>query len=170
MGSHYLPFFVIALVAVVAPLFNELPVRLALLLVSAFVVLAAEMGLDFLIGAFAAGVIVGMFAQGEEAEPFRHKLDGLGFGFVIPIFFVVTGVNFNLQALLGSTRSLLCVPLFLALFLLVRGLPVLLYRRELGGRDRLALAFYSASALPLIVRSRRSRWPRTGCDPTSPPL
>ncbi|MBA4187127.1 MAG: sodium:proton exchanger [Planctomycetaceae bacterium] len=130
---------------------SQLPVRVAVLLMAALVVVAAELGLELLIGAFAAGLIIGMVARGEESEPFHHKLDGLGFGFLIPIFFVVTGVKFDLNALIGSTKSLLCVPLFLGLFLLVRGLPVLLYRRELGGRDRLALAFYSASALPVVV-------------------
>jgi Kef-type K+ transport system membrane component KefB len=130
---------------------SQLPVRLAVLLVAALAVFADELGLELLIGAFAAGLIVGMVTRGDEAEPFHHKLDGLGFGFLIPIFFVVTGVKFDLHALLGSATSLLCVPLFLALFLVVRGVPVCLYRRELGGRDRLALAFYSAAALPVVV-------------------
>ncbi len=130
---------------------SQLPVRLAVLLTATLVAFAAEMGLELLIGAFAAGMIVGMVARAEEAEPFHHKLDGLGFGFLIPFFFVVTGVKFDLHALFGSASSLMCVPLFLVLFLVVRGLPVVLYRRELGGRDRLAFAFYSATALPVVV-------------------
>lgn len=130
---------------------SQLPVRLAVLLTAGLVVAAGELGLELLIGAFAAGLIVGVVTRGEEAEPFHHKLDGLGFGFLIPIFFVVTGVKFDLKALLGSGEALACVPLFLGLFLVVRGLPVYLYRRELGGRDRLALAFYSAAALPVVV-------------------
>jgi Kef-type K+ transport system membrane component KefB len=130
---------------------SQLPVRLAVLLVAVLSAVAMEMGLEVLIGAFAAGMIIGTVTRGEEAEPFHQKLDGLAFGFLIPIFFVVSGVRFDLKALLGSTTGLLCVPLFLALFLLARGVPVLLYRRHLGGRDRLALAFYSATALPLVV-------------------
>jgi Kef-type K+ transport system membrane component KefB len=130
---------------------SQLPVRLVVLLVGILVVIAFELGLEILIGAFAAGMIVGTVTRGEEAEPFHHKLDGLGFGFVIPIFFVVTGVRFDLNALLGSTTSLLCLPLFLVLFLLVRGLPTLLYHRELSRRDQLALAFCSAPALPIVV-------------------
>lgn len=130
---------------------SQLPVRLAVLLTAALVVAAGELGLELLIGAFAAGMIVGVVTRGEEAEPFHHKLDGLGFGFLIPIFFVVTGVKFDLNALLESGDALVCVPLFLSLFLVVRGVPVLLYRRELGGRDRLALAFYSSAALPVVV-------------------
>ena len=130
---------------------SQLPVRLAVLLLAALAVFSMELGLEFLIGAFAAGLIVGMVAKGEAVAPFNHKLDGIGFGFLIPIFFVVTGVKFDLIALLDSAKSLLCVPLFVALFFLVRGLPVCLYRAELGGRDRLALALYSASALPVVV-------------------
>jgi Kef-type K+ transport system membrane component KefB len=130
---------------------SQLPVRLALLLVAVLSVIAAEMGLEILIGAFAAGMIIGMVTRGDETEPFLHKLDGVGFGFLIPIFFVVAGVRFDLKALLGNSTSLLCVPLFLALFLLARGLPVLLYRGQLAGRDQLALSFYSATALPVVV-------------------
>jgi Kef-type K+ transport system membrane component KefB len=130
---------------------SQLPVRLALLLAAVLVVVAIEFGLEELIGAFAAGMILGMVARGEEAEEFHHKLDGIGFGFLIPIFFVMTGVRFDLAALLGSTTSLLCVPLFLVLFLVARGLPAVLYWRVLNGRDRLALAFYKSAALPLVV-------------------
>jgi Kef-type K+ transport system membrane component KefB len=130
---------------------SQLPVRFALLLVAVLSVVAVELGLEVLLGAFAAGIIIGVVTRGENMEPFHHKLDGLGFGFLIPIFFVVSGVRFDLHALLSSPTSLLCVPLFLVLFLVVRGLPTLLYRRQLRGRDRLALAFYSASALPLVV-------------------
>jgi Kef-type K+ transport system membrane component KefB len=120
---------------------SQLPVRIALLLVVVLTVIALELGLESLIGAFAAGMIIGMVTRDLDAEPFHHKLDGIGFGFLIPIFFVVSGVRFDLRALLESTTSLLCVPVFLVLFLLVRGLPVLLYRHHLSGRDQLSLAF-----------------------------
>jgi Kef-type K+ transport system membrane component KefB len=130
---------------------SQLPIRMALLLVCVLSVVATEMGLEILIGAFAAGMIIGMVTRGDEVEPFLHKLDGVGFGFLIPIFFVVAGVRFDLMALLGNSTSLLCVPLFLALFLLARGLPVLLYWRQLARRDQLALSFYSATALPVVV-------------------
>jgi Kef-type K+ transport system membrane component KefB len=130
---------------------SQLPVRLALLLVAVLSVIAAEMGLEILIGAFTAGMIIGMVTRGDETESFLQKLDGVGFGVFIPIFFVVAGVRFDLMALLGSSTSLLCVPLFLALFLLARGLPVLLYRGQLAGRDQLALSFYTATALPVVV-------------------
>jgi Kef-type K+ transport system membrane component KefB len=105
-----------------------------------------------ILGAFAAGIVVGLVARGEEAETFHVKLDALGFGFFIPIFFVETGMEFDLDALLDDPASLLLVPAFAALFLLVRGAPAwLLYRRALPRPELPPLALLSATALPLVV-------------------
>ena len=82
----------------------------------------------------------------------ESKLTAVGYGFLIPFFFVTSGMNFDLDALLDSGSRMLEVPLFLALFLLVRGTPaLLLYRGVLAARDRFALAVFSATALPLVV-------------------
>jgi Kef-type K+ transport system membrane component KefB len=90
--------------------------------------------------------------KSEDAEPVRSKLEGIGFGFVIPIFFVYSGITFDLPALFESATSALRLPVFLALFLLVRGAPVwLLYRGVIAARDRVPLALTSATALPLVV-------------------
>lgn len=130
----------------------QLPVRLSLLILLALVYLASREGLDLLLGAFAAGIIVGLVTRSEDAEPVRVKLEGIGYGFFIPLFFVVTGIEFDLSALLDDPSSILKLPLFVLLFLLVRGLPAfLLYRRELERADRWPLALLSATALPLIV-------------------
>jgi len=142
---------VIALLARTLHGTSQLPVRLSMLLLGGMVVLADVFGLNLLLGAFAAGALVGLVAPGPDAEPFRHKLDALGFGFLIPIFFVVSGTQIDIAALVASPDSLARVPLFLLLLLVVRGAPALLYRRALGGRDRLVLALYSATSLPLIV-------------------
>ena len=69
-------------------------------------------------GAFTAGLIVGPIARGERPQPFQVKLDGVGYGFLIPIFFIATGLDFDLDALLSSASSLILVPGFAALFLL----------------------------------------------------
>ena len=130
---------------------SQLPVRLSMLLLAGLVVLADALGLDILLGAFAAGSLVGLAARGPGAEPFRQKLDALGFGFLIPIFFVTSGAQIDLAALFASTRSLVRVPLFLVLLLIVRGVPTVLYRRELDARERGLLALFSATSLPLIV-------------------
>lgn len=130
---------------------SQLPVRMSMFLLGGLVVLADLLGLDILLGAFAAGSVVGLVARGPGAEPFRQKLDALGFGFLIPIFFVVSGTEVDLHALFARSESLVRVPLFLVLLLVVRGLPALLYRRALAARERAMLALYSATSLPLIV-------------------
>jgi len=131
---------------------GQLALRLSLALLFGLVFLASRFGFDIVLGAFAAGLVVGLVTRGEESEELRVKFEGIGFGFVIPIFFVVTGMNFDLDALFASVGTVLRLPLFLFLFLVVRGAPaLLLYRGRLSGADRRALAFYSATALPIVV-------------------
>lgn len=130
---------------------SQLPIRLSMLLLGSLVVLADVLGLDILLGAFAAGSVVGLVAREPAAEPFRQKLDALGFGFLIPIFFVTSGAQLDLRALLASPGGLARVPLFLALFLVVRSAPVVLYRRDLPARERALLALFSSTTLPLVV-------------------
>ena len=126
--------------------------RLAALLVFGLAALAAQLGLDIVLGGFVAGMITRMAVRGREVSVLESKLAAVGFGLLIPFFFIVSGVEFDLDALLASPSALLKLPLFLGLFLLVRGLPaLLLYRGVLPARDRVALAFYCATALPLVV-------------------
>jgi Kef-type K+ transport system membrane component KefB len=129
----------------------QLPVRVVMLLILALVWLATEFGLDVLLGAFGAGVIVRLASTGVDIEPLHSKLEGLGFGFLIPVFFVVTGMKFDLDALVESTEALLRLPMFLLLFLLVRGLPAWLCRADLPRSQLLPLALMSGTALPLVV-------------------
>ena len=113
--------------------------------------LAGELGLDVLLGGFVAGMIVRAALRGREIHAFESKLTAVGFGFLIPFFFVDSGINFDLEAL-GSAEALAKLALFLALFLVVRGVPaLLLYRARSRRRDRVALAFYCATELPLVV-------------------
>jgi len=115
-------------------------------------VLASEFGLDVILGAFAAGIIVGIVIRDTDSREFEAKLDAVGFGFLIPIFFISTGMDYDIDALLSSPSALALLPGFALLFLVVRGLPaMLLYRGELERRERLALALLSAAALPLVV-------------------
>jgi Kef-type K+ transport system membrane component KefB len=132
---------------------GQLAIRLTLLVLVALVVLASEFGLDVILGAFAAGVIVGFITRGEgDSSEFEGKLDAVGYGFLIPIFFIATGMDFDLDALLDSPSAMALVPGFALLFLFARGLPAwLLYRGELDRRERASLALLSAAALPLIV-------------------
>jgi Kef-type K+ transport system membrane component KefB len=131
---------------------SQLAVRLAVVLVFALVALANELGLDLLLGGFVAGLITRQALHGRELEIFESKITAVGYGFLIPFFFITSGMKFDLDALVGSSSALLKLPLFVALFFVVRGTPALvLYRGILGGRDRLALAFYAATQLPLVV-------------------
>jgi Kef-type K+ transport system membrane component KefB len=130
---------------------SQLPVRLAILLLMLLVTLASKFGLDMILGAFASGMVVGLGARGEQGHSLRHKLDAIGFGFLIPMFFVASGMKFDLQALLGSPQALLRMPVFLLLFLVVRGVPVLLYREELAKEEFLPFALYSSTALPFVI-------------------
>ena len=131
---------------------TQLAVRLAVVLIFALVALATDLGLDLLLGGFAAGIIVRLALRGREVGIFESKLTAIGYGFLIPFFFIVSGMQFNLDALTGSTSGLLKLPLFLSLFLIVRGVPALvLYRDVLEWDDRRALAFFSATQLPLVV-------------------
>jgi Kef-type K+ transport system membrane component KefB len=82
---------------------------------------------------------------------FRRKLEAMGFGLFIPVFFVATGVRYDLGALTGSTSTIVMVPIFLAGLLVVRGVPALLYRGVLDGRKALAAALMQATSLPFIV-------------------
>jgi Kef-type K+ transport system membrane component KefB len=131
---------------------SQLPIRCCVVVLVGFATLATELGLDVILGAFAAGLVVGL-ALPEEARDgvLSHKLDALGFGFLVPVFFVAGGMAFDLHALLADRGALLLIPLFLALLLVVRGVPALLYGSALPARERLALACFSATSLPLIV-------------------
>jgi Kef-type K+ transport system membrane component KefB len=130
---------------------SQLAVRVTVVLVFGLVLLAGKLGLDVLLGGFVAGLITRLALQGHELQVFESKLTAVGFGFFVPFFFVTSGISFDLDAL-GSAGAILKLLLFFALFLVVRGLPaMLLYRKVLSARDRAALAFYSATELPLVV-------------------
>jgi Kef-type K+ transport system membrane component KefB len=131
---------------------GQLAVRVAVVAIFALASLASSLGLDLLLGGFVAGVIVRIALKGHEVAIFESKLTAVGYGFFIPFFFVVSGIKFDLSALTENPVRLLELPLFLALFFVVRGAPaLLLYRTALERRARLALAFFSSTALPLVV-------------------
>jgi Kef-type K+ transport system membrane component KefB len=131
---------------------GQLAVRVAVVAIFALASLASSLGLDLLLGGFVAGVIVRVALKGHEVAIFESKLTAVGYGFFIPFFFVVSGIKFDLSALTENPVRLLELPLFLALFFVVRGAPaLLLYRTALERRARLALAFFSSTALPLVV-------------------
>ncbi|PWI18286.1 cation/H(+) antiporter [Streptomyces sp. Act143] len=134
---------------------GQFAVRLVVLLLAVMLGISQALGLDTLLGAFAAGLLTRLVLHGaapESAGPVLEKVEAMGFGFLVPVFFVVTGIEFDLDALLSGGRALLLLPVFLLLFVLVRGLPVyVLAPRDLVPRDRRALTLYASTALPLVV-------------------
>jgi Kef-type K+ transport system membrane component KefB len=131
---------------------SQLAVRWILVLIFALALIAFELGLDLLLGGFAAGVITKEMLRARELPAFDSKLAAVAFGVFVPFFFVTSGMKLDVQALFASVSSVLKMLLFFLLFLLVRGLPaLLLYRSVLGARDRFALALMSSTQLPLVL-------------------
>jgi Kef-type K+ transport system membrane component KefB len=133
---------------------GQFAIRLAVLFLATMVWVADELGLDVLLGAFAAGLVTRLFAGGSsrrEIEIVETKLHAIGFGFVVPVFFVVSGMKFDLDSIFDDALILIVGPAFLVAFLLVRGVPAAASARAMPMRDRSALAFYLATQLPLVV-------------------
>ena len=130
---------------------GQLPVRICIVLQALLVVLAAKFGFNVVIGAFAAGMIVSLASKGEGGLMLRQKLDAIGYGFMIPFFFIAAGMKFDLNALWASPLVPVQVIVLLGLLVLVRGVPVLLYNQVLAKEEKLPFALYSATGLPLIV-------------------
>jgi Kef-type K+ transport system membrane component KefB len=131
---------------------SQLAVRWIVLLVFALALLAHELGLDLLLGGFAAGLITRQMLTQREIPGFDSRLTAVAFGFFIPFFFVVSGMQLDIDALFASVSGVVKLMVFFALFLVVRGTPaLLLYRNDLDRRDRVCLALFSATQLPLVL-------------------
>jgi len=131
----------------------QIRVRAALALFVGFAAIAEQLGLEAILGAFIAGAIVSLVdADQVMTHPdFRRKLEAIGFGFFIPVFFVTSGVRFDLGALTASASNLAMVPVFLAALLVVRGLPAVVYRGVLDGTQTAIAGIMQATSLPFIV-------------------
>lgn len=134
---------------------GQFAVRVIVFIIGALVVLSLTLQLDMLLGAFAAGVVWQLLmrnAPEADREQVESKVEGLAFGFLVPIFFVYTGVTFDLAGLVSDPRTLLLLPVFLVLLLVVRGLPSTLAAPPRStGRDRMSLGLLGATGLPIIV-------------------
>jgi Kef-type K+ transport system membrane component KefB len=132
----------------------QIRVRGALLILGLFIVLAAHLGLEAILGAFVAGALVSIIDRdwARTHPQFHVKLEAIGYGFLIPVFFVTSGISFDLNALTAQPATLARVPIFLGALLAVRGLPaVMFYRRIVGARGSVAAGLLQATSLPLIV-------------------
>ncbi len=131
----------------------QINVRIALTLLVGFIALANAFGTEAILGAFLAGVAMrAVYKETTELRPLlRIKLEAIGFGFFVPIFFVTSGLNFNLDALLANVSIMVLVPVFLAALLLVRGVPAIVYRRRLDTQRTVIAALLQATSLTFIL-------------------
>jgi Kef-type K+ transport system membrane component KefB len=131
----------------------QIRVRAAFVLFVGFAAIAETLGLEAILGAFLAGAILSLVDRDQAMThpDFRRKLESVGFGFFIPVFFVTSGVRFDLHALTASASNLAMVPVFLAALVAARGVPALLYRRTLGARRTAIAGLMQATSLPFIV-------------------
>ncbi len=128
----------------------QLGLRGSLALALLFIALAEGLGIEYILGAFLAGVIVSSLSGGEVTV-LQEKLDAFGYGFFIPIFFVMVGVGFDLPALLGSREALILVPLLLGMAYAVKLVPILILRLRFTWRETVAAGMLVSSRLSLIV-------------------
>ena len=145
---------VVALIERLADTTAQIRIRLAVLMLIGLAVVAEKLGFEAILGAFLAGLLLRLVDQEAATRhpQFQVKLEGIGYGFLIPVFFVASGVTFDLDVLLDHPATFLRVPLYLALLLLVRGLPaVVVYRHSLDRRQSYAVGLLQASSLPFIV-------------------
>jgi Kef-type K+ transport system membrane component KefB len=131
----------------------QIRVRGAFVLLIGMVALAEALGLELILGAFAAGAILNHLDmdRGMTHPEFRAKLAAVGFGVFIPVFFVASGVRFDLEALFASGTAIASIPAFVVALLVARGLPALLYRGQLDRRRVIAAGLLQATSLPFIV-------------------
>jgi Kef-type K+ transport system membrane component KefB len=132
----------------------QIRVRGAMLLLVTLVVIAEQTGLETILGAFVAGAVVSMIDRDvKHTHPlFRVKLEAIGYGFLIPIFFISSGVRFDLDALWNDPSTLALVPIFLIALLVVRAVPAVTYRSQLRSSRAVAAAgLLQATSLPFIV-------------------
>jgi Kef-type K+ transport system membrane component KefB len=131
----------------------QIRVRGAFLLLIGLVVVAQLFGLEVILGAFFAGAVLRLLDRDEMMTHtgFHTKLQAVGFGVFIPFFFITSGMQLDVGALLSGGAALVLVPVFLLALLLARGLPAALYRPMVGERGSLAAALLQATSLPFIV-------------------
>ena len=131
----------------------QIRVRGAFLMLVGFAALAGQLGLEVILGAFVAGALLSVLDHDyRRTHPkFHDKLDAIGFGVFVPVFFVASGLQFDVGSLFADGRTLLRVPLFLAALLAARGLPALFYRPLVGSSRAVVAGLLQATSLPFIV-------------------
>ena len=128
----------------------QLGMKGAFALAILFMALAQGLGIEYILGSFLAGVIVSALSGGESSA-LQEKLDGIGYGFFVPIFFIMVGVGFDLPALLSSGRALLLVPILIGVAYVVKLGPILIFRLQFSWRETLGAGVLMSARLSLII-------------------
>jgi Kef-type K+ transport system membrane component KefB len=129
---------------------SQIRVRGAFALMVAWVVLAEAFGVEVILGAFMAGAIAGLLS-GKDDHVEREKLDAIGYGFFIPIFFIMIGARFNLQAVLESTEGLLLLAWLVLVAFAVKIVPALLLKLRFTWRQAFSGGMLLSARLSLII-------------------
>ena len=125
--------------------------RWAIVLLLVLLVAAAQFGLDVVLGAMLAGMVLRSWTRrmGVDVSPLEEKLDAVGYGVFIPVFFVSSGMTLDIKSIAENPLRLL---IFFVLLLVVRGLPSLVvYRHTLPRRQRIEMTFITATTMPLLI-------------------
>jgi Kef-type K+ transport system membrane component KefB/Trk K+ transport system NAD-binding subunit len=128
----------------------QIKVRGAIVILLIFVVLAESLGVELILGAFLAGMLVSLFKSPQD-DSLVHKLEAFGFGLFVPIFFIVTGANLNIDALIANPQNLIFLPAILVISILVKLLPALLLKSRIGWRSSIAAGFLLNTHLSIEV-------------------
>jgi Kef-type K+ transport system membrane component KefB len=131
----------------------QIRIRLTVLLVAGFALAAEGLGFEAILGAFLAGILIRTIDPDPESSHPRYpvKLEAIGFGLLIPVFFITSGINIDVAGLIENPSALAGVPVFVLALLIVRGLPVFAFRRQLPGKALLAVGLLQATSLPFLL-------------------
>lgn len=129
---------------------THLKMRASFALMILFVALAETVGAEVILGAFLAGAMVALVQPPGDNE-LRHHLEALGYGFLVPLFFIHVGVGFDLSALYASTSAMLLVPILLGAAVVTKLVPALLLQRVFSRNEALAAGVVLSARLSLII-------------------
>lgn len=127
---------------------TQLDIRLAFFLIFTLVTLAETVGAENILGAFLAGMVMKLL---EPSEATQDKLTSIGYGFFIPIFFLMTGVKLNLRTLLTNPHALALIPVLVICFVLAKLAPMLVFRQRFNGRNAFAGGFLLVTTITLVL-------------------
>ncbi|TDM88397.1 potassium transporter [Lactobacillus crispatus] len=127
---------------------TQLDIRLAFFLIFALVTVAERVGAENILGAFLAGMVMKLL---EPSEATKDKLTSIGYGFFIPIFFIMTGVGLNLKSLFAHPSSLMLLPVLVIFLFLAKAPVVFLYMRYFEKKNAFAGGFLTATTITIVL-------------------